>query len=100
MCYCDQELGIEYSWIAAFDINDVHRIHVMNVDSIVDIKTFDTKVASVITHDHMVTDITPFSGSIKGLVEVAIKPEGYITNLAVEREVFVSFLKRIQTANL
>lgn len=61
MCHRDKKLWIEYSIISMCEIFYIHRVHVMNIDSIVDIVTFDAKIAAIITKDHDVAYIAPFS---------------------------------------
>jgi hypothetical protein len=38
----DEELGIENAWVADYDFFNHHRIHVMNVDAVVNLITGDT----------------------------------------------------------
>lgn len=72
----------------------------MNVDSIVDIVSFDSQIATVVTYDNVVSDITPLGRSVESLIDVSIESERYISDLPVEREVFVSILKRFHSSKI
>lgn len=93
----DQELGIEYSCVSVFDITNRHRIHVMDVNPVVDIVTLHAKVASIVSNNDVASDIPPFPRRVKTLVEITIEPEGYIADLPSKRKVFKSFFQRIQS---
>lgn len=51
----NQELGIQNTVIAVNDVVNGHRIHVMNDDSTSKIMSFDTKIASFVSDDNLVS---------------------------------------------
>lgn len=60
MGHRDKKLRIEYCFVSFNDIFYIHRIHVMNINSVVNIVAFDTKITAIISSDYMTTYIAPF----------------------------------------
>src|ERR1044072_911574 len=55
----DQEFRIENCGISRLDVQDRHRIHVMDDDSFVKLMSLDTEIAAVVSNYDLVTDLTP-----------------------------------------
>jgi hypothetical protein len=77
----DQELGIEDARIAIDNIGNLHRVHVMDNDVQVDVVPIKAEIATHVSSDDVMTNLTPLSGRVELLIHVAIKPEGRATNI-------------------
>ena len=67
----------------------------MNDDSVpIDLMTFDTQVAAIVSNDHMISNPSPFSGCVKTLIEYPIESKGILTNLAIQSKILEATLKR------
>lgn len=93
--YRYQELGIQDSGIPFFNIGDSHRVHVMDVDGVMNVVTFDTHVTSVVPDDDVVSNVPPLSRRVEALVHPAVEPKGCFTDLSTKSEVLEAFLKAL-----
>lgn len=86
-----------------FTVSDVlnrHRVHVVDVDLVVDLVTGDTKVATQVSSDYEVPSLPPLPRGVKILVDPAIPSKGRITNLALEAQVAETLFETLKTAKL
>jgi hypothetical protein len=77
---CDEKLGIENTHVAFDYVGGRHRIQMVNRDSLMNIVTLNTEVATVVSNDDMIADVTPLLGHVELLVDVTIEPEGRLSN--------------------
>ena len=71
----DQKLWIENRLIiGTYDVRR-HRVHVMDVDSVMNLKTFNAKVAAKISSNYLISDLFPLPRSVESLVHPPIEPE-------------------------
>jgi hypothetical protein len=85
MCSCDEELGIDHALVALMYVVRRQRIHVMDVESIVNLVTFDTEVACQVSSDDMLTNVFPFLRHVKHLIHVTVETESLSTDFAMKR---------------
>lgn len=83
----DQELGVEDVGVAFLNIPDRHRVHVVDVHGVMDLVTFDSHVASVVSDDDVVAKIPPFPRGVETLVHPTVKPKGRLSDLTSKGEV-------------
>jgi hypothetical protein len=83
----DQELGIKDARVPFENVVRLHGIHVMHVDSIMNLVAFNTKIATQVSSDDVLTNTLPFSGCVEHLVDVAIESEGRIAYTASKGQV-------------
>lgn len=80
---CRNEIvGINERVRARYDVIHIDWIHVVNKDPAVDLESFNTKVATVVSNDYLVSQILPLSRLVESLVDVAIETERRGSNLA------------------
>ena len=91
MTGCDEVLGIKNPRLTVDNILASDRIHVVNQQLYLDLAPGDTKIATMIAHDHDVTDLMPEGGSVEPLVQPPSKPEGLISDLTPHGQVFKAF---------
>jgi len=75
--HTDQVLGVDYVVIEVNDVIESDRVHVMHEDGTVNMVTFDSEVASVVSDDHLVSYGSPFSAGVELLIEMPVIAEGY-----------------------
>lgn len=90
MCNCDQKLRIKNPIVSFHDISYSHRIHVMNINSIVNLVSTKTKVATLISRYDVVAKVSPLGRGIKALIQIAIESESRPTDGPMQSEVIES----------
>lgn len=76
----------------------LHGIHVMDENIGVNFITIDTKVATIVTNDDEIPDVSPFPGSIECLVDVTVKAEALSSDTSFESQVSETSFESVQTS--
>jgi hypothetical protein len=63
-----------------YNVLYIHRVHVVNIDTVVDLVPRNAEIAPIVSGDHMRSDLVPFGRAIELLVQVTIVTEGYSTD--------------------
>lgn len=92
---CDEILWVENIVITMSDVIRRHRVHMMDDDPIIDLITFDSQIQTLITGNHLVTNMLPLSGSVESLIHVTLEAKSRSSNLSSELEIVISFLERV-----
>ena len=58
------------------NVINLHRIHVVDVDPVVNLKPLDAEVTTLIPIDDVVSNTTPLARGVELLFDVSIKPKG------------------------
>lgn len=75
----------------------LHRVDVVNDCSTEYVMSFDPKIASVVSCDDMVSNLTPFSGVVELLIQVSIESESGKANRALEGQIPKAFFEGIDS---
>lgn len=94
----NQELGVDDSGVAFRDVPDCHRIHVVNQNLVEDVVVHNTEIAPEIPCYNVLSDLSPFSGSVKLLVDVSIESESLGTNVSGQSQVSKALQKGIESS--
>lgn len=86
----NQILWIDNVWIAGFQIDRLHRIHVMNVDASIYRVFAVPHVKTVVSNDDLVADGLPLTTSIEPLVQPTISTEGSFAHSLLDAQVAIS----------
>jgi hypothetical protein len=97
MSYCDEELGIENPRVSIDNFLDSHRVHVMDIDPVVDLVIVDAQITTIVSDNNVIAYLAPLSGPIKLLVEVSVEAECHFADLAAQGEIFETIFVRIQS---
>lgn len=65
LCGCDQEFRVQNPVFPVTNIVQCYRVHVMNKKTVVNLVTGDTQIATIITHNDVVSSAFPLGGSVK-----------------------------------
>lgn len=93
----DQELGIKNILIMRDEIVRHHRIHVMYVDPVMDLKARQAEITPTISCNNHVADLSPQPGSIEILVHVAVVAERVSTDNASKFQVLEAILLGLES---
>lgn len=91
----DEILGVEDHLVIVHDVARSHRIQMVNRHSVWNNKVWMTEVATVVSSYDMPTKVSPFLGTVECLINIAIGPEGCVSNIATESEVVESLSKSL-----
>ena len=80
----DKVFGIKQNISTVGDVLCGDGIHVMNENPAVNIETFRAEVAAVVAEDNEVAHWLPFFWTVKDLVQISVKAEGFTTDFAAE----------------
>lgn len=100
MCGSDQELGIEDRLVAARNVLDDHRVHVVDVEATMNVESFDAQITTLISDDDVAANVSPLGRGVELLVHPSVEPEGGLTDLAVKCEVLEAVLEGGDAAEL
>jgi hypothetical protein len=64
-------------------------IHVVDVDSPMNLITFKTEITTEITSDDEVTNRSPFIGMVELLIQIPVKPKCLFTDLPIKLEILI-----------
>jgi len=67
----------------------------MNIETSMNVVSFDAEITTVISKDDVVTNSSPLTRPIKFLIHVAIESERCFANLAMKSEILIAILKRL-----
>lgn len=98
VCCRDQVLGIEDVEVAVVNIFRRDGVHVVDDDPVINLKAFDTQVATKVSSDYLVSDSLPLRRAIECLIEVALIAECSSTNAPTNLQIFKPLFKSIQSA--
>lgn len=93
VCGRDEKLGIENALIAFKNLVRLHRVHVMNVNSIMNLVSFDTKITTQVSSYDVLANVLPLGGSVKHLIDVTIETESRFTYTTAKSQVLESILE-------
>jgi hypothetical protein len=80
----DQVVRIKETGIPGFDLLDSYGIQMVNVETLVNLITFDTQITTVVPNDDLMSSLTPFAGCVKVLIDPTIEPERYFSDSTFE----------------
>ena len=83
--------GIEYLRIPLEDIFDGDRIDMVDHDSVVELESGHSQIASIVTDDDIVSKIEPFIGMVKYLVQIPVVPEGCDSDTTSNFQISIPF---------
>lgn len=72
----------------------------VDVQSFVNLVTWNTQVAAFVSGDDSTTDLSPFSGRIELLIEISVEPEGGFSDSPAKSEVIEAVFDRRETSQL
>jgi hypothetical protein len=78
----------------------LHRIHVVDQQLTIDWMIRNTKIPTVVSNNHFMPDMPPFSRSVKQLIDVSIETERGNADPTSETEVSETLLERLETPQL
>lgn len=76
------------------DVADSHRIHVMNIETLVDLIPLNPEIATVVSSNHLVPNTSPFTGSVELLIHVTIETESDLSDLSSQSKICVTIFER------
>lgn len=97
MSSCDQKVWIEKIFLARMNVIDSHRVHMMDKDLVMDLMPLDTEVTTVISHDNVVSELSPLPRSVESLVQPPVVAKSRDPDSSTKSEVPKSFFKRFYT---
>lgn len=101
VCRADQELRIHEHVRSPEYVILRYWVHVVDDDPSQDIIALDTEVASVVSHDKLITQLLPFGRSIEHLIEVPIVAERVLSDATViQLEISESLLEGLELHKL
>lgn len=86
----NQVTRIDNVWIPALQIDRLHRIHVMNIDSPVDRIVSMSHIKSVVTQDDLVAYGLPLGASVEPLVQPTVSSERAFTHSLLDSKIAVA----------
>lgn len=92
---CDQELWIEDVVIGMDDVVSHHWVHVVNVETIVNLIALYTQVTAFVSDDNEVTNLLPLPRPVELLVDPSVETEGLSTDVATKLEVLEAVYERL-----
>ena len=82
LCRGDQKVRIENPVFSVNDVAWLHRIDVVYKQFVVNLKPGKPEIASVVSNDHLFSDLFPFTGCVEVLIEVSVESERFGAYLA------------------
>src|ERR1044072_8588697 len=96
----DQKFRVENAWISTRNISDGHRIHVMDVETMMNVIAVNPQITSIVPMDDMPPDLTPFCRSVEPLIDVSIETERILTGDTSQTQILKSFIQCVKTSKL
>ena len=90
---CDKKLWIKKKVAPVPNIFCPDRIHMVNVDPSKYFTTLNTEIASQIPSDDLVSYSFPLWRSIENLIQISLKPKGFLTDLPRDPQITVTVKK-------
>lgn len=75
MTSADQELRVKDRLVTLNDVVNRHRVHVVNQDLVVDVMICYAKIATIVSGNDVVSNLTPLLRSIEPLIDMSVKPK-------------------------
>lgn len=90
---CDKVFRVEQNLAPVSDVFCDNWIHVMNKNPAVNIETFHTEIAAVVTDNDTVTNRLPLLGTIKDLIQISVETECLLSDASVQPQILKTLLK-------
>jgi hypothetical protein len=74
-------------------ISQLQRIHVMDNDVSIDFVTLNPEIATYVSCDYKLADLTPLTGRVELLVQPSLMTEGCDTDFRVLTQIAIAFLE-------
>ncbi|MBQ7687151.1 MAG: hypothetical protein IJT28_07990 [Bacteroidaceae bacterium] len=71
-------------------------VHVMNDNILVEISSLYTEVTTKVSYNYLVSNSSPFSRMVEGLIQISVCSKGLSSHVAIEFEVVESLEERGQ----
>lgn len=92
----NQKFRIQQEIAFLLDILKRYWIHVVNEDSPVNLITFDTEIAAIVSENYFVSNVLPLLGSVEYLIKISIEPKGILSNRSTQSQISVALLEGIE----
>lgn len=73
----NQIFGIEKEFGSILNVLKENGIHMMNIDSSMDLIALDSKIATAISYNYLIAKLLPFSRTIELLIEISVKTKSF-----------------------
>ena len=94
--HANQVIQTQQSPVAVFQIIHSHRVDVMNIDSSVNLSSWDAEITAVVSHDNLMPDSFPLWRVIKPLIKYSVKPESVPAHVSVKFQILKALFKAVQ----
>lgn len=89
----DQELGIGQIFSRLSDVANFNRIHVVDINSLMNIVSVAGQVTAEISRNHKIPDWSPLIGVVKPLVQVTLKSKRLFAHLSIQLQILEALQK-------
>ena len=83
----DQKLGIGQKLGRLSEVANFNRIHVVDVNSLMNIISIASQITAEISGNHMIPDRSPLIGVVESLIQITLKSKRLLAYLSIQLQV-------------
>lgn len=89
----DQKLRIGQIFGRLSDVANFNRIHVVDVNSLMNIVSIASQITAEISGNHMILDFSPLTGVVEFLIQITLKSKRLLAHLSIQLQVLEAIQK-------
>lgn len=89
----DQKLRIGQIFGRLSDVANFNRIHVVDVNSLMNIVSIASQITAEISGNHIIPDWSPLIGMVEFLIQITLKAKRLLAHLSIQLQVLEAIQK-------
>lgn len=89
----DQKLRIGQIFGRLSDVANFNRIHVVDVNSLMNIVSIASQITAEISDNHIILDFSPLTGVVEFLIQITLKSKRLLAHLSIQLQILEAIQK-------